>query len=441
MPLDISRRNMLRGAMFGFGLTVPLPLLDCFLDNHGEALANGAPIPVRFCTYFWGCGLTAPLWVPKTAGRDYAMPPQLAGLEPVREQVSVFSGFNVDLDGRANQVHWSGQGSVLCGAAPPTPTSFAGASCDAVVSEGARRSRFRALDVTPFGDDRLSHSTRDGQTFSTPDVTPLQLYMRLFGDRGPAGQAAGPDPETLLRKSVLSTVTDPRKELMASVGTRDRAKLDQYFSGLRDLEEELAADLVGPSGGACVSPKKPTAGPAGAEISTILRVNRQMTDLVLAAMRCNQAHVFNVLLSSGTSAVYLPGDATIYHQHTHEEPVDPGIGYQPISSKLATQSFTGFADFVKALADTNEGDRSILDRSLVLGYTDTGDAKVHSLDNIPLFLAGRAGGRHKPGSHIQGGGNSVSRVILTALQAMDLPLGSWGAGAMMSDKPVTEVLM
>ena len=56
---QIARRSILRGMLGGGALSVALPLFDCFLDDHGEALASGAPIPVRFGTWYWGMGHTA----------------------------------------------------------------------------------------------------------------------------------------------------------------------------------------------------------------------------------------------------------------------------------------------------------------------------------------------------------------------------------------------
>ena len=58
MTRSFPRREVLKGILGGGAVTVALPLLDCFLDGHGTALASGAPIPVRFGTWFWGLGVT-----------------------------------------------------------------------------------------------------------------------------------------------------------------------------------------------------------------------------------------------------------------------------------------------------------------------------------------------------------------------------------------------
>ena len=69
MTKQISRRTVLRGMLGGAAVSVGLPLLDCFLNGNGTALAQGAPLPVRFGTWFWGCGMNPDRWVPSDGGR------------------------------------------------------------------------------------------------------------------------------------------------------------------------------------------------------------------------------------------------------------------------------------------------------------------------------------------------------------------------------------
>jgi hypothetical protein len=64
-----TRRFLLRGLLHGSAAVMSLPFLDCFLDSNGEAIAaTGSAIPTRFGTFFWGCGLTKALYLPKTSG-------------------------------------------------------------------------------------------------------------------------------------------------------------------------------------------------------------------------------------------------------------------------------------------------------------------------------------------------------------------------------------
>ncbi len=67
---NLSRRHVLRGMLNGAVVTVALPVLDCFLNDSGTAYANGAQLPVRFGTWFWGLGGNNAILVPKKTGKD-----------------------------------------------------------------------------------------------------------------------------------------------------------------------------------------------------------------------------------------------------------------------------------------------------------------------------------------------------------------------------------
>ena len=85
----------------GAAVTVGLPLLDCFLNANGTALAaTGAPLPVVFGTWFWGCGLNPGRWEPKTVGANYDMNIETAALQPFKDRINVISGMKVFLDGK-----------------------------------------------------------------------------------------------------------------------------------------------------------------------------------------------------------------------------------------------------------------------------------------------------------------------------------------------------
>src|SRR5690242_10970006 len=68
-PKAFTRRRALKGLLNGAAVTVALPFLDCFLNNHGTALASGAPLPVRFGTWFWGLGFNPGRGVSKKTGQ------------------------------------------------------------------------------------------------------------------------------------------------------------------------------------------------------------------------------------------------------------------------------------------------------------------------------------------------------------------------------------
>src|SRR4051794_39216771 len=91
---DLGRRRVLRGILNGGVVSVGLPLLNCFLNDSGTAYASGDPLPLRFGTWFWGLGMNSKIFVPKTVGARYDLPEELQALEPVRDQVNVYTNFN-----------------------------------------------------------------------------------------------------------------------------------------------------------------------------------------------------------------------------------------------------------------------------------------------------------------------------------------------------------
>ncbi len=448
MTTRFNRRSMLRGLLGGSAVCMGIPALDIFLDGNGQAWADGAKLPVRFGTYFWGLGLTdtptgGTRWVPTKHGAGYEITPELQSLAALKDKVSVFSGFRAIGDGKPNLVHWSGHASILSGSAPGVTGSFDAPSFDTRIADAiGGATRFKSLEISPSG-KALSYSTRTGRAFATPETTPVSLYERVYGEgfQDPNNPNWKPDSKVMLRQSVLSAVADQRQALMADVGRADQIKLDQYFTSLREMENQLEIQLQQPEKcEACVVPKPPGEGKKSASIDVVNSNTKVMARLLAMSLACNQTRVFNCVHTPGSSETYIAGDSKIYHQYTHDEPTDAKLGYQPMSSKLAGMVMQGFGEFLAEMDAIKEGDGTLLDHMLVMGFSDTGYAKIHSLENIPVILAGGANGKHKAGQHIATKGESVTRISLTAQQIMGAPVGEFGVGAMKTSRPITEVM-
>lgn len=448
MTTRFNRRSMLRGLLGGSVVCMGIPALDIFLDGNGQAWADGAKLPVRFGTYFWGLGLTdtptgGTRWVPTKQGAGYEITPELQSLAALKDKVSVFSGFRAIGDGKPNLVHWSGHASILSGSAPAVTGSFDAPSFDTRIADAIGGStRFKSLEISPSG-KALSYSTRTGRAFATPETTPVSLYERVYGEgfQDPNNPNWRPDLKVMLRQSVLSAVADQRQALMADVGRADQIKLDQYFTSLREMENQLEIQLQQPEKcEACVVPKPPGDGKKSASIDVVNSNTKVMARLLAMSLACNQTRVFNCVHTPGSSETYIAGNSKIYHQYTHDEPTDAKLGYQPMSSKLAGIVMQGLGEFLAEMDAIKEGDGTLLDHMLVMGFSDTGYAKIHSLENIPIILAGGANGKHKAGQHIATKGESVTRISLTAQQIMGAPVGEFGAGAMKTSRPITEVM-
>ncbi len=99
------------------------------------------------------------------------------------------------------------------------------------------------------GDRTASWSARGANGLNPSEITPAALYTRIFGAEfvDPNAATFKPDPAVMVRHSVLSAVTEQRKELMTKVLAWDRARLDEYFSSLRDVEQQVATQLEKPA--------------------------------------------------------------------------------------------------------------------------------------------------------------------------------------------------
>src|SRR6478735_1292950 len=442
--MKFNRRSLLRGSCQGALAVMALPFLDCFLNSKGRAQTNGRALPTRFNTFFWGCGLTASLWIPKAAGTDYEMTVQLKPLEPYRKKLNVFSGLRVPLDSKPNGQHWSGLAAANTGIAPARGGEFESQTiyqqAAEVIGKGVR---FRSVSASSSGDSKQSYSSLGGANLLPSEPTPLSLYTRLFGPgfQDPTKGDWKPDPQAMIQQSVLSAVAENRKDVMKNLGAADKARMDQYFTSVREAELQMIAQQQRPEIQAKVTiPDAPKEMVCNNALPNLRAVTPIMARLGALALATDQTRVFNLSVSEPGSQIFMPGDSLGYHQSTHEEPIDPVLGFQPRVAQYNVDTMELFAMLLKELDAVPEGDGTVLDHSLVYAFTDQSFAKIHAVDGLPIFTAGGASGRMKTGYHTPGDGSAVSRVGLTIQKAMGVSLETWGKGTMETKSPYTELL-
>jgi len=422
-----------------------MPFLDCFLDSKGKALAaTGRPLPTRFNTFFFGLGLTKQLWIPKTGGKDYEMTGQLKPLEPYRAKFNVFSGLRVPLDDNPNYQHWSGAAAANTGISPTKQSEFDSKTIDQqiadVISHGTR---FKSVSASAAGDPKQSYSSLGGANTLPAEASPLSLYTRLFGPgfQDPTKGDWKPDPQIMVQQSVLSAVSENRKDVMKNLGAADKARMEQYFTSVREAELQMAAQLQRPEIQAKVTiPDAPKEMVCNNALPNLRAVTPLMARLGALALATDQTRVFNLSVSEPGSQIFMPGDSLGYHQSTHEEPIDPVLGFQPRVAQYNVDTMELFAMLLKELDAVPEGDGTVLDHSLVFAFTDQSFAKIHAVDGLPIFVAGSASGRMKSGFHVAGDSSPVSRVGLTIQKAMGVSLDVWGKGSMEIRQPYTDLL-
>ena len=441
----LNRRRVLRGMLNGGAVTVALPLLNCFLNGNGTALADGQPMPVRFGTYYWALGMTKSIFVPKKLGAGYEITEEMEALRGVQPHFNVLTNFTAYRDNAENLCHHTGWVISRTGIAPMLQQDVPGETVDVTIAnQVSRTTRFKLLNASAGGDVRGTFSYETPTTPNAPEVSPLQFYTRLFGPefQDPNAASFTPNPKVMARKSVLSGVMDEIGDLKKKVGAEDKARIDQYFSGLRHLEKQFDQQLTKPEPiAACIAPKAAKEdAKVGNESTLVAQRHKMITDLMVMAIACDQTRVFNMSYNGRGSNTTKLGYEKPHHTTTHEEPVDEKLGYQPNCSWFTRRAMESWAYYIKAFADQKEGAGSLLDNVFIMANSDHGYARVHSLDGMAMFTAGKAGGKVKSGLHIDGGGSTVTRLGYTAMRVAGMDTPSWGTKSNNTSKEIGEFL-
>ena len=439
----LMRRRVLRGLIGGAAVSVAVPFLDCFLSSDGQALAaTGQRIPPRFGTWIWGCGFVPEKWIPTSTGTQYSLPEDMKPLEPYRDRLAVLSGFDVKLDGVPNKPHITGCLGLRTGI--PVPNEEVKApTLDVLIGDViGKDTRFRSIEISTSGLER-SYSYRAAGSPNPSEVSPISLYQRVFGQgfQDPNSADFKPDPHTMVRHSVLSAVREDRRRLMREVGVDDRRRLEEYFTSIRQLEQQLEIQLQPPAPVAgFVMPSPPGKVVLDSDVEHVMVTHKLMSGLLAKALQCNQTRIFNVLFSDTTSNLRRAGSTTTHHTLTHEERVDPALGYQKQVGWFATRSMVAWREFLDEISSIREGDGTLLDHCVILAHSDCSIAKAHAVEGIPVMIAGNGGGRIRTGFHLAGNADPITRVGLTLQQAMGVQVDRWGALSMDTKRTITELL-
>ena len=440
MEKFLNRRRVLKGALNGAAVSLPLPFLDCFLNSNGSALANtGVPLPPVFGSWTQNLGFTPGRWKPSKVGANFELGDELKALEPFKREVNLFSGMKYFLEGRPMATHTTGLEVATMGSIPVGVESDP--SIDTLIADVVGvRSRFRSLEVSLNG-SRDSWSRRKGGTVNPSEPSPVALYARVFGPefKDPNEAEFKPDPKVMTRRSVLSVVKDERLDIMKRVGSADRDRLEEYFTSLRQIEQQLDIELREPIPlKSCGLPEQYAEAEPSVMVESVERNNQLFSDILAHAIACGQTQVVNIFFHANN--IRRRGWVRDWHNLTHEEPIDPDLGYQKDVAWFVDFGMTTFANFIGRLADYREGDGSVLDRVLLLWQTDHGYAMAHTMDDIPILVVGSGGGRIKTGMHLSPVGDPTTRVGLTLQQAMGVPINTWGRLSNETSRPIAEIL-
>jgi hypothetical protein len=404
MSWQISRRTVLRGL----GTAVALPLLDAMAPSVGRAAGDKRRSPVRMAFVYVPNGQHMPDWTPKAVGAEWELPYIMEPLAPVKDRLLVLSGLAQD-HGRP---HGDGPGdharalaSFLTGAQAYKTHGAdirVGVSVDQVAaSKVGQRTKFASLEL---GCDRGSQAGNcdsgyscaysnniSWKTATTPqakEIDPKLAFERLFSNGDPNSRRAR------YRKSVIDFVLEDARDLKSRLGAKDQRKLDEYLTSVRELETRIAAASQQPEPEPPEYPK-----PDGIPKDYAEHI-RLMYDLTALAFQGDLTRVSTfVVANEGSNRSYpfigVPdGHHDLSHHGGNEE---KQMKIREINRFHATH----LAYFLEKLAGISEGERSLLDNSMILYGSGIGDGNAHNHDNLPVLLAGTGGDTIKTGRHVR----------------------------------------
>ena len=421
---DPSRRRLLRGALAGGGLVwLGLPALEIFRPR--VVRAEDSLFPRRFGLFFWGNGNLPDRWTPAGEGYGWTPSEQLAPLSAHRDVISVVTGMSAKVD--VISPHWSGAAGLLTGqqvlgddgdwtVGAPTIDQLIAASIGG-------DTLYRSLEIGVGTDEIFCYS---GPNAPIPGETdPLTLYARLFGDtfRAP-GEDGIVDPSLGFRRSVLDAVMDDLGSLQRELGQADRDRLEQHLTGVRELELRLARlEEDPPDYASCARPTQPPEDFPDIDGRPQLRARSlAMAELLAMALACDQTRVFSFHFSRPLNNMLFENASDGHHNLTHNEGGD-----QPEVHDITLQIMESFADLLDVLRAVPEGDGTLLDHCLVLGASEHSEGRTHSVEEMPLLIAGGNGEVLKTGYHHRSyTRDNASKVMLSLVRAMGVIASDFG---------------
>jgi hypothetical protein len=409
----VSRRSVLKGV----GISLALPVLESAIPRLGFAAAPAAAVeaPRRMACLFVPNGVNLSEWRPSTFGYGFSLPSTLAPLAPVQDDLIVFSGLTHD-KGRANG---DGPGdharsaSVFLTGAQPRKTSGAnirsGISVDQVAARDiGKLTRFPSLELgceggRSAGNCDSGYSCAYSSNISwggeaSPmgkEINPRLAFERLFGSGNVSAEERSRAERDALRRSILDYVADDAQKLQKQLGGTDQRKLDEYLTGVREIERRIEHSEAETVQSDLVDYRMPSGIPQ--DYAEHLRL---MCDMLVLAFQTDSTRVATLMFAdAGSNRSYRLIDVPEgHHDLSHH-----GGDAQKLEKIRQINRFhvTQLAYLLQKLKAVPEGDGTLLDNCMILYGSGLGDGNRHNHDDLPVLLAGRAGGTIDTGRHVR----------------------------------------
>lgn len=419
----VSRRTLLRGL----GVSLALPWLPSLAPRVKGAAATA---PVRMAWIFFPNGTNADRWLPEGEGTDWKLTPSLEPLADLRSDFLVLRGLaqnNAAALGDGPGDHARSAAAFLTGAHPYKTAGSrirAGRSIDQILADHYGRStRLPSIELgTEEGrsagscDSGYACAYSNNISWRTPsqpmakEIDPRKAFERLFGS---PSEAAASKSRIALRQSVLDMVSDQSKKIQGRVSNEDRPKLEEYFESVREIERRLerSSQPVDLSG---IDTKIPEQIPA--DYGDHIRV---MYDLMVLAFQTDTTRLATFMLANEGSNKTFPmievkeGHHELSHHQNDQDKIDK-------IAKIDRYYSDQFGYFLKKMKATPDGDSNLLDNSLIVYGGAISDGNRHDHNNLPLLLAGKAGGKVQPGRLIRYQDQPLNNLFLTMLSMVGI---------------------
>ena len=415
----IDRRRFLRGTG---AVAIALPLLDAMGPSLGQrtliAATRRTESPKRFVAACATLGFHTPFLFPENEGRDFELTPYLAKLKENLDQVTVISGLShpdqQGNNGHASELTW------LTSAQRPGLAGFRNTiSIDQLIAgKIGIQTRFPSLVLSTSG--RSMSWTSSG--VEIPGLTsPAKLFKSLFID-GTNDEVAGELNNLRRGRSILDTVTGRARELNSELGHRDRAKLDEYLTSVRDLEQRLQQ-----SEGWVRRPKpKVTVDPPDdiADRNDAIARQRLMYEMIALALQTDSTRTVTFQLSGMNAVPLIPGVSSDWHGLSHHGKDPSKINELKI---IEEAEFGALNEFLSRLRSIDENGESLLDQTAIVFGSNLGNASAHNWRNLPIVVAG---GGYDHGSYVAHDADNntpLANLLVAMAQRMGVEIEGFGS--------------
>lgn len=427
----ISRRLFLGGA----GVALALPALASLVGTRGAGARAANPArPKRLVFVYVPNGIHMPSWTPAATGPSWSSP-ILDDLGDMKSRALVVSGLQ-NLPGRPDGAgdHGAGTGAFLtCRKVRKTEGDDIqnGVSVDQVAAQSlAGVTRYASLELGLEGGGSLGGcdsgyscaytrniSWAGPQTPLPKIVNPRVVFDRLFAGYDPSETAEVRERKQRQKKSILDWVRADALALKGRVSASDRQKLDEYLTGVRELEVRLDASQET----VCAPTAIP---PEGYDLPTHVSL---MTDLIVTAFRCDLTRVVTFMLANaGTGRSYTFVDPTVtggHHDISHHQSDPENFRKLEIIDRWEIRQLAEVARRLHAEKD-NEG-VSLLDQTTIFFSSEIADGNAHTHTDLPVVLLGGGGGTITPG-HIQRPQEKMSDLFIALLSRFGVDVTTFG---------------